>query len=73
MPTETKPKPAAEPLLTVREAARRLGVKTHRLSYAIGVYDVEPRQRAGIIRLYAAEQLPTLAAAVRRCAGRRSN
>ena len=73
MPTDSIQTPTAAPLMTVRDAARKLGVKTHRLVHAIGVYDVEPHQRAGIIRLYSAEQLPALAAAVRRCAGRRSN
>ena len=68
MPTATT-NPAAPPLLTVREAARRLGVKVHQLSYAAAA-DVEPRQRAGIIRLYSADQLPALAAAVGRTANR---
>lgn len=58
-------------LMTVRDISRRLDVPLHRLKYAIEVYDIQPRQRVGIIRQWAEEDLPTIEAAVRRVAGRR--
>lgn len=58
-------------LLTLRDVAERLSVRLHTAKYAIAEYRIEPRQRAGIIRLWAVEDLPTIAAAVRRVAERR--
>ena len=58
-------------LLTVRDISRRLSVPLHRLKYALEVYDIQPRQRVGIIRQWFVDDLPAIAAAVRRVAGRR--
>ena len=61
------------PLMTMRDAARRIGVATHRLRYAIDEHAIEPKQRAGIIRLYGPDQLPAMKSALRRIAERRTN
>ncbi len=61
---------ASPQLLTVREVARALGVPIHRATYAIETYDIEPTQRAGIIRLYDPQKLETIRFAVRRIAAR---
>lgn len=60
-------------LLTIRDAARRLGVQVHRLRYAIDELDIQPKQRAGIIRLFGEDQLEQMRSALRRIAGRRTN
>ena len=59
-----------ENLLTLRDVAGRLGVRLHVAKHAIAEYGIVPRQRAGIIRLWSVDDLPTIAAAVRRVAGR---
>ena len=64
--------PADGELMTIGDVAKALGVPRHRVSHAIEVYGVEAHQRAGIIRLWRREDLPAIASAVRRCAGRRS-
>ena len=58
-------------LLTVRDISRRLDVPLHRLKYALEVYDIQPRHRVGIIRQWFIDDLPTIAAAVRRVVERR--
>jgi DNA-binding transcriptional MerR regulator len=60
-------------LLTIREIARILGVPTSKLRYAIDAYNVEPKQRAGIIRLWSHDQLGAMKSALLRVAGRRTN
>ena len=62
-------KQTVEPLLTLRDASRRLNVKTYRLRYALDQHPVEPRQLAGIIRLWSADQIPALAASLARVGG----
>lgn len=52
--------------LTVRDVARALREPTHRVVYAIREYRIDPVQRAGIIRLFSSDQLPTIASAVKR-------
>ena len=58
-------------LLTLPEAAARIGVTLHRLRYAVTDAKIAPKQRAGIIRLFGVDQLPEMARAVGRVAGRR--
>lgn len=60
-----------ENLLTLRDVAGRLGVRLHTAKYAVAEYEIAPRQRAGIIRLWSVDDLPTIEAAIRRVAGRR--
>jgi hypothetical protein len=57
--------------LTARDIAREAKITVHRLKYAIDQYDIQPVQRAGIIRLFSREQIPTILAAVRRIENRR--
>jgi hypothetical protein len=59
-------------LLTIRDIARECGVKTHRAKYAVDQYEIEPRQRAGIIRLWSTDQLPLIQSALNRIAGRKA-
>jgi hypothetical protein len=61
----------APDLLTIREVARELGVRTHRATYAVDQFDIEPRQRAGVIRLFSRDQLPEIRSAITRIAGNR--
>lgn len=63
--------PPVTDLMTLREIARECGVRTHVAKYAIAEYRIEPRQRAGIIRLFSADQLPAIQAAIRRTTGHR--
>ena len=58
-------------LLTLRDIARECGVRFHQVKYAISEYGIEPRQRAGIIRLYSRDDIPTVKAALERIAERR--
>ena len=57
---------ADEAYLTIPEIARQIGEPVHRVTYAIMRYDIRPAMRAGIIRLFSMEQLPTIEAALRR-------
>jgi len=57
-------------LLTLRDVANRLNARQHRVKYAIEAYSIEPRQRAGIIRLWGESDLPQIHAALNRTAGR---
>ena len=52
------------PLLTLGDVARACGVPPHRAKYAIAEYGIEPRQRAGILRLWAPEQVAAVRAAL---------
>jgi hypothetical protein len=58
-------------ILTLGDVARRLDKSPHVVDYAIRTYRIEPRQRAGILRLWAEADVPTIAAAMRRVSERR--
>jgi hypothetical protein len=58
-------------LLTLRDIANTSGVRIHVAKYAISEYDITPVQRAGIVRLWSREQLPTIQAAIKRIGSRR--
>jgi hypothetical protein len=60
-------------LYTIREVSQLIGVPEHRTKYALSQYRVPERQRAGIIRLWADADLPTIRSAVARTAARRSD
>jgi hypothetical protein len=55
-------------LLTLGQVARACGVAPHRAKYAIAEYGIEPRQRAGILRLWAPEQVAAVKIALGRIA-----
>jgi hypothetical protein len=57
--------------LTIRDVASACGVRMHQAKYAVDEYSIEPRQRAGIIRLFHRDQLPTIKSALARISGRR--
>jgi hypothetical protein len=66
---------SAPELLTLgdlhREIALRCpGVRRHQLTYAIDSYSIEPRQRAGVLRLFGRDQIPSILAALARTTGR---
>ena len=58
--------PAAAPaaLLTIRDLARECGTRVHRVRYAVAEHNIEPRQRAGIVRLWSRDQIPAVRAAL---------
>lgn len=58
-------------LLTLAEVARLVGVSQSRVKYAICEYRIEPRQRAGIIRLWHVDDLPKIKSALARIQSRR--
>ena len=58
-------------LLTLTDVARACGVRKHRAKYAVDEYDIAPRQRAGVIRLWHRDQLPSIKSALARISGRR--
>lgn len=60
-----------ETLLTIGDIARECGVQQHIVKYAIASYSIEPRQRAGIIRLWSRDQLDEIKSALKRTAERR--
>ena len=51
-------------LITLGTVARQLGIPRHRVSYAIERAGIEERGRAGILRLFAPDQLAEIRAAV---------
>lgn len=56
-------------LLTIGDLARRPdfeGFSQQQISYAIQEYRIEPRQRAGIIRLFSESQVATILSALHR-------
>lgn len=57
-------------IFTLRELARVVGKPVWQLNYALDVYDVQPRRRAGIVRLFDRDQLPEILAALSRVANR---
>ena len=52
-------------LLTVGDIARRIGESRTRVNYAIDKGGIRERGRAGILRLFASEQIPVIEAALR--------
>lgn len=50
--------------LTVGDVARRIGVPRSRIDYAVTKAGIVERTRAGILRLYSADQLPIIQAAL---------
>lgn len=57
--------------LTIRDVAKACGVRTHQAKYAAAEYDIAPRLRVGIIRLWSVEDLPRFRSVLSRIAGRR--
>lgn len=53
-------------LLTTGDLVRLTGERLHRLRYALDSARIEPRQRAGIVRLFSADQLPAIFSALGR-------
>ena len=47
-------------LLTITDLSRELRVKRHVLKYALEESDIQPIQRAGIVRLWSREQIPLI-------------
>ena len=62
---------ASPNLLTIRDVARACGVRVHQAKYAVAEYGIEPRQRAGIIRLWSEQDLPHIRSALARISARR--
>ncbi|MCY2953779.1 MAG: hypothetical protein NTU53_17640 [Planctomycetota bacterium] len=65
-----------EAALTITDVLRAIretqpGVSSSQLKYAINEYDIQPRHRIGIIRLWSPEDLPRIKSALNRIAGRR--
>ena len=59
-------------LLTIGDIQRELpSYRRHQINYALEAYDIEPVQRAGIVRLWTPEQLDAIRAALVRTTGRR--
>ena len=58
-------------LLTLADVARLLNERLNRVKYAVDEYRIEPRQRAGIIRLWHPDDVPAIRAALTRIANRR--
>lgn len=52
-------------LLTVGDVARRIGESRARVDYAIEKAGIRERARAGILRLFAVDQIPVIEAALR--------
>ena len=52
-------------MLTVGDVARKLGVPRARVDYALDKAGIRERGRAGILRLFAADQVPVIQAALR--------
>lgn len=61
---------AAPSLLTITEVARLIGVAVYRVKYALDVHNIEPRQRAGVIRLWSVDDVPAIREAVEKCSRR---
>lgn len=51
-------------LLTVGDVAKKLGLPRSRIDYAIEKAGIRERHRAGILRLFSADQLPVIEAAL---------
>ena len=58
-------------LLTLRDIEKETGVTRKQLAYAADTYGIEPRQRAGMVKLFAREDVARIIAAVKRVAERR--
>jgi DNA-binding transcriptional MerR regulator len=50
----------SETLLTIRDLSRELGYRLHQVKHALDIHDIQPHQRAGIVRLYARDQIPEI-------------
>ena len=51
-------------LLTIGDIARQLGIARSRLDYAVAKVGIRERGRAGILRLYGHDQIPSMRAAL---------
>lgn len=49
---------------TIGQIARQLGVARSRLDYAVSKVGIQERGRAGIIRLFSPDQIPSMRAAM---------
>jgi hypothetical protein len=56
-------------LMTVGTIARDEKIPLHRLNYALASSNIEPQQRAGVIRLFSPDQMDEIRAAIKRTAG----
>lgn len=52
-------------LLTIGEVAELLGVSVHRARYVVDSRRIKPTQRAGILRLWHVDDIPTIERALR--------
>ena len=57
-------------LQTVPQIAKALRVSTHRVTYVIDTFSIEPTRRIGIARVYDAAGVLAIKAALRRVASR---
>lgn len=57
-------------LLTVGEVAAEIGIPVYTVQYAISQDSIQPRQRAGIYRLFGRDQITAIKEAVERSATR---
>ena len=57
-------------LYTVRELVAVVGHPRSRIAHACDIYDIAPTRRAGLVKLFAEDQVPAIRAACRRVASR---
>lgn len=57
--------------LTLRDVAKTCNVSYAQAAYAVREYDIEPRRRIGIIRLWNRDDVPRIQSALNRIAERR--
>ena len=59
-------------VLTIRDIKRLCpGFSIHQIKYAITEYDISPRARVGLIRIWSPEDVPNIKSALNRIASRR--
>ena len=59
-------------VLTIRDIKRLCpGFSIHQIKYAISEYDIAPRGRVGLIRIWNPDDLPAIKSALSRIASRR--
>ncbi len=68
---DAEARPQSEPLLTLGDLSRKTGIAPHRVKYALAAFNVQPVQRAGVVRLFSPDQLPHIKSCLQRIAGDR--
>lgn len=66
---QPEPQSDPKPLLTLGDLVRETGIPPHRVKYALSAFNIEPVQRAGIVRLFSRDQLPHIQSCLRRISG----